>query len=138
MEFELIGLDELKECMVKAMQVYGDIAEEELEDVAKDFKKDVIKHTRESVQRRSGNLIRGFKLDEMQGYGENISINFRGTSPHFHLIENGHEQVTKKGKKVGWVAGRLIVHQTRKEYDTIVPERMLKVLDRVTEKSGLK
>lgn len=137
MELEFDGMDKLEENLIKAMRAYGDIAEEELEDVSKDFKKDVVKHTKESVERRTGNLIRGFKLDKMQGYAENIEINFRGTSPHFHLIENGHEQVTKTGKKVGWVAGRLIVHQTREEYKPIMPKRMLRVLDRVAEKGGL-
>lgn len=137
MDFDIDGLDELQDSLIKAMRSYGDIAEEELEDVSKDFKKDVVKHTKESVDRRSGKLLRGFKLDKLQGYGENISIDFRGTAPHFHLIENGHEQVTKRGKKVGWVAGRLIVHQTRNEYKSIMPKRMLRVLDRVAEKSGL-
>lgn len=137
MEFEFDGLDELKDALVVAMRSYGDIAEEELESTSKDFKKDVIKHTKEAVEKRSGKLLRGFKLDKLQGYGENISIDFRGTAPHFHLIENGHEQYNKKGEKVGWVAGRLIVHQTRNEYKSIMPKRMMNVLEKVIEKSGL-
>ena len=143
----LNGLEELQTDMRRAVKLYPNKAEEALERSGKEFKQMVVKETKEAVKKKTGNLITGYKLDPVQGYGVNMEKNFRGTAPHFHLIENGHEKVlpkTRKGKKlknggknVGFVPGRLMVYATRKKYTLIFPEKMKKVCDEILRESGL-
>lgn len=143
----LNGLEELQADMRRAIKRYPNKAEEALERSGKEFKQMVVQETKQAVKRKTGNLIKGYKVDPVTGYGINMETNFRGTAPHFHLLENGHEKVlpkTRKGKKlknggknVGFVPGRLMVHATRKKYAVIFPEKMKKVCDEILRESGL-
>jgi hypothetical protein len=136
-DFDIDGFDELQESLTKAIKKYPDMAADRLEDTSKSFKKRVIQITRQATTTHTGNLIKGFKLDKMRGYGINMEKDFRGTAPHFHLIENGHEQVTADGKKIGWVPGLQIVKQARDEYVEIIPEEMQKLIDDITRECDL-
>lgn len=133
MDLTLDGLDDLQESLAKAINKYPDIAEERLEKTAKNFKKRVVQITKSAVESHTGNLIKGFKLDKVHFYGANMQKDFRGTAPHFHLIENGHEQVTKDGKNIGWIPGYQIVGQARNEYADIMPEVMKELLTDITK-----
>lgn len=145
--FSILGLDELVEDLEKAVKHYPDKSIETLEKAGKQFKNRVIKITNEATFKHTGNLVKGYKLDPVEGFGINMQINFRGTAPHFHLIENGHNQVSQKtkngkklengGKVIGFVPGRLIVHQAREEYRTKLPEEMKKMLEDILKESDL-
>ncbi len=135
--FNLNGFTELQDSLQKAIKKYPDMGAERLENISKDFKKRVIQITKQSVDSHTGKLIKGFKLDKMRGFGVNMEKDFRGTAPHFHLIENGHNQVTKDGRNVGWVPGRLIVKQARDEYAEKMPQEMQKLIEDITRECGL-
>lgn len=144
LEFDISGLDELTECLQKVVKRYPDKAMETMEKTGKKFKNRVIKITHKAVFQHTGNLIKGYKLDPVQGYGLNTQITFRGTAPHFHLIENGHNQVVgksrkkrKSGRVVGFVPGRLIVHQAREEYKKELPAILEKTLTELLKESDL-
>jgi hypothetical protein len=135
--FDLNGFSDLQENLQKAIKKYPDMGAERLENISKDFKKRVIQITKQSVDSHTGKLIRGFKLDKMRGFGVNMEKDFRGTAPHFHLIENGHNQVTKDGRNVVWVPGRLIVKQARDEYADKMPQEMQKLIEDITRECDL-
>jgi hypothetical protein len=135
--FDLNGFSDLQENLQKAIKKYPDMGAERLENISKDFKKRVIQITKQSVDSHTGKLIRGFKLDKMRGFGVNMEKDYRGTAPHFHLIENGHNQVTKDGRNVGWVPGRLIVKQARDEYADKMPQEMQKLIEDITRECDL-
>jgi hypothetical protein len=135
--FDLTGFEELQKNLEQAIKKYPDLAEERLEHTAKDFKKRVVEVTRQRTKKHSGKLIKGFKLDKIKGYGMNMSKDFRGTAPHFHLIENGHNQTTKDGKKIGWVPGKHIVKDVRDEYKEVMPEVMQELIDEIKKECNL-
>jgi hypothetical protein len=137
MDFKMDGLKDLQNSLEKAIDKYPDLAEESLEENAKKFKKRVIKITDLAVEKHSGKLIKGFKLDKMRFYGNVMEKDFRGTAPHFHLIENGHEQVTEDGKTIGWVPGFQLVKQARNEWSEELPDLMQKLLDDIVKECGL-
>ena len=139
MGLDLKGFDELRDELAKAIKLYPDLAEKKMEDTAKKFKNRVITITYSAVGKRTGNLIKGFKLDKMRSYGINMEKDFRGTAPHFHLIENGHNLTNKAGESVGkgWVPGYNIVDQARHEYSDIMPVVMKDLLNDITKRSGL-
>lgn len=139
MDLKLEGFDELQSSLRSAVQKYPDMAADRLESISKDFKKRVIQITKQSTATHSGKLIKGFKLDKMQNYGVNMQKDFRGTAPHFHLIENGHRQLGKNGENVGkgWVPGLQIVKQARDEYADKMPEEMQRLVDDITRECDL-
>lgn len=143
-----IDFSELTESLTKAARKYPDKAESRLRTVSNRFRRDVINDTKSQVKEHTGNLIKGMKLDRIRGYGANIERDFRGTSPHFHLIENGHEIVTAKtkngkqikngGKKIGFVEGKHIVKKKREQYaEYVMPFEMKRLLDEITKECGL-
>lgn len=143
----LNGLEELRASMEQAVRIWPNKVEESIEESGKELKKEVIQETKSAVNRKTGNLIKGFKLDKMQNYGIHMEQNFRGTAPHFHLIENGHEKVKqykrrgKKikdgGKNIGFVPGRLIVGKVRRTYKDKFYENMQKTCDEILKESKL-
>ena len=146
-QFSISGLDELKADLEKAVKLYPDKSEESLKKAGKQFKNRVVKITHEATFKHTGKLTKGYKLDPVEGFGVNMQINFRGTAPHFHLIENGHNQVSQKtrngktikggGKVIGFVPGRMIVHQAREEFREKLPEIMEEMLHKILRESDL-
>lgn len=157
-EFTITGLEELTEDFEKAVKSYPRKAKETLEDTGQDFRKrvkQIIKGgngKKAAVFNKTGNLIKGLKVSKAEGAGVDMSVYFRSTAPHTHLIENGHNQVkqhTKKlkngtkinlkdgGKVIGFVPGRLIVHQAREEYRVKMPQIMTDMLDEILRESDL-
>ena len=141
------GMDELMEELRETAKKYPDVAEKALTASGKKFKSAVIKETHAAVGTITGNLAKGYRLDPVEGYGKYMYVNFRATAKHFHLIENGHNQVTqntKKGKKVanggrviGFVPGRLIVAAVRADYQTKFPLQMEDELTRLLKENNL-
>lgn len=140
------GLEELSEQMRDAIRVYPDLAEEKLREVANDFRRSVIEREKKViwddtavVSKKKITTKRGFSLSRTKGYRENMEIDFRAEAPHFHLVENGHEQVTKKGRKVGWVRGNHVVKLERKTYEKnkVMSTAMKDVLKELTKRSSL-
>lgn len=141
-EFSISGLEELAKDLERARKVYPDKVGETLIKLGKDFKKDVVKETKSAVDLNTGNLIKGYKVDNSNVYSKKGEVKFKSTAPHGHLIEYGHEQVVggkkgKGGKTVGFVPGRLIIHSVNEKYGTIVPERGKQVIDEILGENNL-
>lgn len=146
-EMELEGMQELQDAILRVVRQYPDMAQKALEEEGKKFKRDAIKETNSAVFKKTGNLVKGYKLDRVEGYGSSMHINFRATAPHFHLIENGHRKVTQKtkrgkklengGRNIGFVPGRLIVSAVRARYDVKLPEDIKERMDRLLRENGL-
>ena len=147
MEIRLDGMEELQADLLRAVRAEPGMARTALEKAGKKFKSAVIKETYSAVEKKTGNLAKGYKLDQVEGFGNNMHINFRATAPHFHLIENGHNQVsqkTRKGKKlrnggevIGFVPGRLIVSKVRVEYGTEFPKEVAKQFNKMLRENNL-
>lgn len=138
----------LVEAFTKAIDSYTDIALEEMERTAKEFRKDLVKNTKQLVNTRQGSeLIKGYKFDKTTGYGSNMEKNLRCKAPHFHLIEKGHELIrpytrNKKrlvngGERIGFVPGRHMLKKTCEEYKEKMPETMQTVLERIRSENNI-
>jgi hypothetical protein len=139
MDFDFKGFDELQNSLKDAIKKYPDMAEDRLEVISKKFKNRVIEITHQAVKTHSGRFVKGFKLGKIRCYGMNMEKDFRGTAPHFHLIENGHRLTDKNGKSVGkgWVPGYQIVKQARDEYAEKLPAEMQGLIDDIVKECGL-
>lgn len=73
---------------------------------------------RKVVKRKSGAYLKGIKRGKVYKYkGEQVAVRVYNSSPHAHLIEDGHRQVTKDGKEVGFVRGAKVFEKSRKEFE---------------------
>lgn len=141
---EVTGLEELREDLEKAIKLYPDKAQETLEKNGKQFKTRVVKLTRSTVKKRTGNLIKGYKVLPVEGYGVHMEVKFCATAPHFHLIEHGHRLLAngyngkyRKEMKKEFVPGYQIVKKTREEYKEILPKEFEKMIDEILEACNL-
>lgn len=147
MEIRLDGMEELRADLLRAVRAEPGMARTALEKAGKKFKSAVIKETYSAVEKKTGNLAKGYKLDPVEGFGNGMHINFRATAPHFHLVENGHEQATQKtrkgkklrngGRNIGFVPGRLIVAKVRVEYGTKFPKDVAEQFNKMLRENNL-
>ncbi len=144
-DFEIeLDIDDLRESLVSAIRKYPDMAENRLRQVSNNFRKDVVEKEKkvivndEIVKKNKITTTQGFKLSKTRGYNENMEVNFSAKAPHFHLVENGHEQVDKNGQVIGWVEGNHVVKRMCKSYeDHVMPFEVNKLLNDITKESGL-
>lgn len=82
-------------------------------------------------------LMKSYRVSKVQGTGKDLYVEFRSTSPHFHLVERGHKVVDKNGRDTGKrVAGKFMVEQTAMEYQKNFPKEVEKMVDNLLK--GLK
>ena len=135
--FTLSGLDELNSSLKKAIKAYPDLAEERLKKIGNKFKKEVKEKTDEEVKTRSGKLKKGYKLSKVYGYGINMQIDFMGTAPHFHLVENGHVKYNRKGEVIGFTPGKHVVDKAEKNFQDILPNELKKLVEDISKECDL-
>ncbi len=134
----IAGLDDLTDDLKKAVGVYPDMAEKSLKKMGNKLKKETVKYTRTVVKQHTGRLIKGYKVGKVKGYGTNMFVEFSGTAPHFHLVENGHQLVNKNGETVGYVQGKHMIATTVASYDSVMNKEMDKMTDKILKECGLK
>lgn len=72
---------------------------------------------RQLVKRKTGNYLKGIKRGKVYKYqGEELAVRVFDSSPHAHLIEHGHRQVTKDGREVGFVRGQKVFEKSRRDF----------------------
>lgn len=82
------------------------------------LRKLILVRAKRDVKKHSGNYIRGIKRGKVYRYeGDQTAIRVYNSAPHAHLIEKGHRQVTKGGKEVGFVKGKLVFEKSRKDFE---------------------
>lgn len=143
----LRGAEELQRKLAVVVSKYPNKAEQSLRSCGNELKKLVEMKTDQEVRTLTGNLKKGYKLDPIKGYGMNMEQNFRSTSPHYHLIERGHNKTTpkyRKGKALknggityGFVPGKYIVKRTKESYSLIFPAKMKYAMRKLLKESGL-
>lgn len=139
------GFDELKDQMIQAIKSYPDLAEKHLRQSGTNFRRDVVAEEKRVVKDDESVKIKkkitsnqGFEVSKTRGYNENMEVDFKAKAPHFHLVENGHEQVTATGEVIGWVEGNHVVEKMREKYKNhVMPFVMDNMLKDIIKESGL-
>ena len=101
------------------------------------FRNSVKKKTPNSGYESKRKLIKSYRVSKVQGAGKDLYVEFRSTSPHFHLVERGHRIVDKNGRDTGKrVQGKFMVEKTVLEYQKDFPKEVEKMVDQLLK--GLK
>ena len=75
------------------------------------------KNAKQRVKKKTGNLIKGIKRGKVYKYeGEGLSVRVYNSSPHAHLIEDGHRLVSKSGKELGFVKGKRVFKDSAESF----------------------
>lgn len=137
-QMTVAGLDELTDDLKRAVSSYPDMAEKSLKKMGNKLKRETIKYTKSVVKEHTGRLVKGYKVGRVKGYGTNMSVDFSGTAPHFHLVENGHRLVAPGGEEKGFVQGKHMIATTAASFDGVMQGEMEKMTDRILRETGLK
>ena len=138
--FELNGLTDLQKKLSFVSKNYPDESEKLLTKMGNQFRKEVKKKTPERPHGTSKKkLINSYKVSRVKGYGKDLYVEFRSTSPHFHLVERGHRIVVsgrgrKKRDPGKRVAGKYMVKRTTLEFEKELPQQAEKMVNRVVKK----
>jgi len=138
-EFDLSELDEFTSEML-------DMAEKKMPKEIRKFlreegtklRKTTASIARREVKKKTGAYLKGIKRGKVYVYkGDTLSIRVYNSSPHAHLIEDGHRQVTKDGRAVGFVRGKRVFQKAKKAFETEFTKDCEHFVDDLLEK-GLK
>lgn len=95
---------------------------------------------RSKVTSKTGNYYKGFKRGKVfKDADGKIVTRVINSSPHAHLIEDGHRIVTHDGREVGFVPGKNVLADGIRQFDAKRDaEKMLeKWLDEMLDSEGL-
>ena len=131
-ELKFEGLNELSDKLKTVTDKYPWKAEEELTKLGKNLKKGAASRTPDSKIKHKHKLKRSYKLSDVKysRYGTSY-ITLKNTSPHFHLVEKGHNMVTKDGKIIGYVPGVHMLEDAVTELDNRMPAELDKWADKL-------
>lgn len=149
--FELNGLTDLQKKLEFVADKYPYESEELLQKMGNKFRKAVKEKTPDSGRESKQKLMKSYKVSKVQGTGKDLFVEFRSTSPHFHLIERGHKVVVggKLNKKDGGrssngkgkvstkrerVEGKFMVKETTLEFQNEFPQEVEKMVNRIVRK----
>ena len=137
MGLEIQGLDTLQQKLTYISNRYPYESEVLLTKMGNKFRNSVKKRTPNSGYESKRTLMKSYRVSKVQGAGKDLYVEFRSTSPHFHLVERGHRIVNKKGRDTGKrVQGKFMVEQTVLEYQKAFPKEVEKMVDKLLK--GLK
>lgn len=148
--FDFDGIEEIERSLYKAQEQYPDLAEKMLRREQREFKKKMEEETWNKVNKKTGNLTKGFRFSKIQSFHGDIETDFYAEggkrNPHFHLINNGHEHITpvtrkgrrlkNGGKKIGFVPGRRIKEVVIEKWRDGYEERAEDMLRRICEEAN--
>lgn len=137
MGLEIQGLDTLQQKLNYISSRYPYESEILLTKMGNKFRNSVKKKTPDSGYESKRKLMKSYRVSKVQGAGKDLYVEFRSTSPHFHLVERGHRIVDKKGRDSGKrVQGKFMVEKTILEYQKSFPKEVEKMVDNLLR--GLK
>lgn len=79
----------------------------------------VARKARSQVNKVTGNYHKKWKRGKVfKGNEGELVVRVINSSPHAHLIENGHRMVTHDGDEIGFVQGKKVLEKGMKDFDS--------------------
>lgn len=155
---DVTGMKELVEDFKKLARKCPDKTGELLKEEAKKLRKDVInrvKRDKETNEKSKRSLTKAgsYKISPVQGYNEKQYVEISAKSPHFHLVEHGHNIVMPyshgiKGEKkvkvpnknggqtVGFVQGKHMMAEAAAQEQEKIVDVVSGMVDALLEEGG--
>jgi hypothetical protein len=130
---EIHGLDEFTAQLEEVKKKYPDAAITELQHLGSMLKKKAIEKSPEGKSKDKYKLKKSYHLSQPKQINGTVFLEFRSSSPHFHLIERGHKMVGKGGKELGFIPGVFMVKHSVDEMEKEIPAELEAWLDKLTK-----
>ena len=121
-------------------QKYPDRAGELLEKEGKNFRKLVINNVELLVgtthSRKSLHKVGSYRVSKAKGIGKHQYVEISAKSPHFHLVEHGHQLIVG-GKPKGFVPGKHMMSNAVIICRREVPKAVEDMVDTLLKERGL-
>lgn len=135
---------ELQETLKELTKKYPDRAGELLKEDANKLRKDIAAEFKDkSTQTKSkkGSLGRfgSYRISPVQGFGTRQYVEISAKSPHYHLVERGHNVTNKDGEIVGkgYVEGLHIFDNQVKKHQNEFEDVVSGMIDTLLKENGL-
>ncbi len=119
--FETEGIDEFSDAVEMIRELYPKEVKKFMQSEGTKLKNSTVKKARTTVGKKTGNYEKGIKRGKYYKYAptgaDSIRVYSGKPAYHGHLIEYGHEMVTRSGKKVGRVQGYHIFKTAADEFE---------------------
>lgn len=136
--FEISGLEELEEDLEAVVSRYPDETAAWLRKEANQWKKDCNSKGYSRYTDGKRPIPKSWKTEKEENIVHEVnSVSIRNTSPHFHLVENGHRKVLWGKETGGFVPGKHYAEQTRAEWQDKFPEHAERYVDQMLKGQGL-
>ena len=137
-KMEIDGADELAACIEKALAFCPDDMNLAMKRAAKGFREDCNAKFPATYDKGKRPFKKNWKTENTYGaYGYITETTVANKSPHWHLVENGHQKWIDGKNTGGFVPGRHYAEKTRGEYEEKYPEMMQEAALEALEKAGL-
>ena len=138
---QIDGLEDLEKTFRNLVKKYPDRAGELLKLDARQLRKDVVKEVKKvtktkSSSKRSLAKVGSYKISPVKGLGAAQYVEIRAKSPHFHLVEHGHELIIN-GVNKGFVQGKHMMDNTVRKHQESMPDIVSDMVDKLLEEGGL-
>ncbi len=105
-----------------------------MKDEGTKLKKKTAAKGKQKVKKKTGSYYKSIKRGKVYKFNGSLSIRTFSTSPHAHLIEKGHRQVTKDGKETGFIPGKHVFEEASKEFEQQYYDDTQKFIDNMIDK----
>lgn len=152
------GMDELQRSLKKMAKKYPYSAGNMLRKDAINVRKEIVKQVKEETKfdtesKQSLAKAGSYKISKVQGDGLQQYVEITAKSPHFHLVENGHNIIMPKshgvrgekgvripndnaGEKAGFVQGKHIIDTVTSKHEREMPDIVEDMIDKLLEEVG--
>lgn len=117
---ELKGLNELQKDLLKTSKAVPKEMPKIMRKIGSKARTLVAKRARRDVKKLTGNYHKSWKRGKVFiGNDGATTVRVYNSSPHAHLIEDGHSMVSKTGEDLGaFVPGKRVLDKGMKEFDS--------------------
>lgn len=116
---EINGLSEFQKDLLRTSKAVPKEMPKIMRKVGTKARSVVAKRARSDVKKLTGNYHKSWKRGKVFIGNEGaMVVRVYNSSPHAHLIEDGHRQVTKDGQEVGFVPGKRVLEKGMGEFDS--------------------
>lgn len=105
---------------------------------ARELNKEQRRQTKTLVNKKTGNLQKGFKAGKVYKYNsKQLSVRAYNKSPHAHLLNDGHRIVDKNGTEHGFKLGVKFMEKSENNFKDKNFENTQQFIDDMLNKYGM-
>lgn len=135
------GLDELQDSLKRLVRKYPDEAGRMLQREARVLRKEIVAETKEltntsAKSKMSLGKIGSYSVSKVYGIYTKQYVEIKAKAPHFHLVENGHDLVSRSGKYIRHIEGKHMLDNAVRKHEQKMPEIVEKMVSDLLKREG--